>query len=80
MKTFNEIDVFQELSYEDFQILFNGQQLPLNESEKLSIEKEYYPMYKMFFDAGVGAEGSWLAIRNLFIMKNSQIAKRIINK
>jgi hypothetical protein len=78
MKTREEIDVKEILSLEDFITLFNH--LPLNEQEKQEVISDYYPMYKLFIESEVKAEDSWLAIRNLYVMKNQQIAKRISDK
>ena len=75
MKTFEEIDVKSPLSVEDFCTLFD--QLPLNEVEKISVKDEYFKMYTTFIQADVKPESSWIAIRNIFIVKNQDIANRV---
>jgi hypothetical protein len=75
MKTFEEIDVYKVLTLEDFITLFAH--LPLTEEEKIDVKTNYYTFYKLFIDSGVDPGQAWLAVKNIFIIKNQQIAKRI---
>jgi hypothetical protein len=74
MKTFEEINVEETLNFDDFYVLFH--QLPLNKKEKKSLS-EYYQMYTIFIGAEVKPIDAWVAVRNIFAIKNQQIAKRI---
>lgn len=74
MKTLNEINVEQKLSLEDFCTLF--MQLPLNENE-INELSNYYKMYELFISSNVFPKDSWVAIRNMYIIKNQQILDRI---
>jgi hypothetical protein len=75
MKTWDEINVYEKLSLEDFLVLFAH--LPLTEEEKSDLNESYYPMYQSFLDAEVEPRESWIAIRNIFVIKNKQIARRL---
>jgi len=75
MKTWDEINVCEKLSLEDFLVLF--EHLPLTKEEKSELNESYYPMYKSFLDAEVEPKESWIAIRNIFVIKNKQIARRL---
>lgn len=74
MKTWEEIDVNQVLSFEDFFTLFK--KLPLTEEESAEII-DYYKIYATFLEANVLPEIAWISTRNIFIIKNQQIADRI---
>jgi len=74
MKFFEEIDVKQKLAIEDFNTLF--EQLPLNEEEKNSLG-EYYKMYELFLQSDIDTERAWITVRNIFAIKNQQIADRM---
>ena len=74
MKFFEEIDVKQKLAIEDFNTLF--EQLPLNEEEKNSLD-EYYKMYELFLQSDIDTERAWITVRNIFAIKNQQIADRM---
>ena len=76
-KTWEEIDVNKILSIEDFCTLF--EKAPLNEEEKRSLG-EYYQMYEIFIGADVNPIDAWITIRNIFAIKNQQIAERIKNE
>lgn len=76
MKTFEEIDVKEILPFDDFSTLFG--QLPLNE-EEIAMLMDYYKMYDMFVKSGLDPEKSWITVRNIFAVKNQQIAARINN-
>lgn len=75
MKTIEEINIETSLEIKDFFTLFELQ-LPLNEEEKYSLH-EYYKMYNTFLDSEVNPKDAWLAIKNIFIIKNQQIKERI---
>jgi hypothetical protein len=74
MKTWDEIDIEKVLIFEDFVTLF--ERLPLNEKEKKELY-DYFQIYEIFLDADVSPKESWTATKNIFIMKNSEIATRI---
>ena len=75
--TYEEIDPTKTLELEDFITLFS--RLPLDEEEHRSLG-EYYQMYETFLKADVSPENSWVATRNVFIVKNPKIGERIIYK
>jgi hypothetical protein len=75
MKTYDEIDPCEFLALEDFKNLFSP--LPLLDSEISELSIGYYPMYTKFIEVGVSPKDSWLAVRNIFIVKNDQIGLRI---
>jgi hypothetical protein len=75
MKTWDEIDVKQVLSLEDFCMLFTDK-LPLNEEEKASLV-DYFKMYELFIKAELDPEKAWVTIRNIFAVKNQQLIERI---
>jgi hypothetical protein len=72
------IDITTELSKTDFLTLFVGQ-LPLEKAEIQKLVDVYFPVYHKFISSGVDPEGSWVAIRNLFVSQETQIAERIKN-
>ena len=76
-KSWDEIDVSQILSEEDFCTLFNDR-LPLTLEEKLSLN-EYYQIYEAFINAGVKPQEAWVVTRNIFAVKNQHIGERIKN-
>lgn len=76
MKTWDEINVDEVLPFEDFFTLFN--QLPLLKEEKESLSG-YYGIYESFINAEVKPRDAWIAVRNIFAVKEKQIADRIKN-
>jgi hypothetical protein len=77
MKTWEEIDVNEVIPLEDFCTLFK--KLPLNEEENESL-KDYYKMYETFVGAEVKPRDAWITVRNIFAIKNRQIADRLENE
>ena len=77
-KSWDEIDVNEVLIFEDFCTLFE-ERISLNEEEKSSLV-EYYEMYEIFLHAEVRPIEAWIATRNIFVIKNMQIAERIKNE
>lgn len=75
MKAWDEINVEEKLSFEEFFTLFAAK-LPLVEEEKKELFN-YYKMYEVFVAAEVKPIDAWVSIRNVFAFKNSQIAERI---
>jgi len=74
MKTWEEINIKEPLCSNDFNTLFNN--LPLNKKEIKELDN-YYAMYITFIQNEVNPEIAWLAIRNMFIIKNQQLHDRI---
>lgn len=72
--TYDEINPSKILTFEDFNLLFSP--LPLNEEEKRALP-EYFQMYTTFLSADVSPKNSWIATRNVFIVKNAQIGERM---
>jgi len=78
MNAIDLVDVKIKMSFEDFFILFSN--LPLNEKEKLEL-KDYYTIYELFISNGVEPETSWVATKNIFIVKKGpEIQKRMSNE
>lgn len=77
MKLWEEINVKEILTYEDFYTLF-AYKLPLTEQEKNELV-DYYKIYETFLKAGVDNETAWISTRNIFVVKNAQIGERIKN-
>jgi len=77
MKTWEEINVDEVLPFEDFFTLFIN--LPLNEEEKNELFS-YHQIYTKFVEAEVSPKDAWIATRNIFAIKNQQIAERIKNE
>jgi len=75
MKSWDEINVDEIMPLEDFLILFGH--LPLLEEEKQELTDFYYPMYTTFLTSEVNPADAWIATRNVFTIKNQQIAERI---
>jgi len=75
-KSIEEIDVYKELSPEDFLLLF--EQVPLLDTEVQELNEFYFPFYKKMLECNVIPETAWVATRNVFIVKNSEISKRYI--
>ena len=75
MKKWEEINPRELLTVDDFLTLF--EKAPLNEEEKLDLKGFYFPMYETFVQSDVTPENAWLAVRNVFVMKNPQITDRI---
>lgn len=74
MKTWEEIDVKEVLTLEEFETLFS--KLPLNEEEIKELH-QYYKMYTLFINSDIDPEKAWVTIRNIFAIKNQQIAERL---
>jgi hypothetical protein len=70
-----KIDVSLKLSIDDFLLLFT-EQLSLTDEEIEKLRNLYYPFYIGFISADVDPQGSWIAIRNLFISQETQIDER----
>ena len=75
MKNWDDINVEEKLSFEDFFTLF-ATKLPLIEEEEKELQN-YYEMYKTFLNAEVKPVNAWIAVRNVFIIKNPQIGERM---
>ena len=73
-----KVDINTELTKTDFLTLFVGQ-LPLEKAEIQKLIDVYFPVYSKFISSGVGPKTSWVAIRNLFVAQETQIAERIKN-
>ena len=73
MKTWEEIDVNEKIAFEEFYTLFS--KVPLTQEEKDGLY-EYYQMYEKFIEADVKPADAWVAVRNVFVIKNPQIADR----
>ena len=74
-KTIEEIDVYKRITQEEFMTLFSP--IPLLENEKKELELFYYDMYCAFLDSEVKPDQAWLAVKNVFIVKNPQIGTRL---
>lgn len=74
MKTWNEINVEEVLSLEDFLMLFS--KAPLLDEERAELP-EYHKVYETFVGAEVKPKDAWVATRNIFVVKNMQIGDRI---
>ena len=75
MKTVQEIDPKKEMDLDDFLVLFSH--LPLNEAEVQSLEENYYNMYQLFIAAGTEPVDAWLATRNTFTARETQVGQRL---
>ena len=74
MKTWDEIDVNEKLSLEEFCTLFSN--LPLNEEEIKELPN-YHEIYESFITSEVQPVDAWIAVRNIFAIKNQQVGERI---
>lgn len=73
-----DIDPKKSLSKEDFSELF--EQLPLTEEERGRVKEIYWQIYSLCLNhPEVPPEEAWLATRNTFIAKETQIKKRMEN-
>jgi len=71
-----KIDPTQPLTQKDFCELF--EQVPLNEQERKDIKEIYWGIYSVCLDhEEVSATDAWLATKNTFIAKETQIKERI---
>ncbi len=71
-----KIDPTQSLSREDFCELF--EQLPLNDEERSDIKEMYWGIYTVCLaNEEVSPADAWLATRNTFIAKETQIKDRM---
>lgn len=77
-KSWDKINPNEKLSKEEFLLLF--EHLPLNTLEIEKLKSEYWVIYEKFLTSGIEPQTSWLAARNLFINKESQIGERIENQ
>jgi hypothetical protein len=77
MKSLDEINVSLPLSIEDFITIFNHIQVPLTPEEKDRVKNEYFQMYTLFLINETVPETAFIAIKNLFALKESQIGARI---
>jgi hypothetical protein len=78
MKTIAEIDPTLPLSKKDFMTLFSH--LPLLPDEKDRLRNDYFKIYETFVDADTEPTNAWLATRNIFLVKETQIGDRQKNK
>lgn len=76
MKTWDEINVDEILPLEDFMTFFS--KLPLTEEEKTDLTG-YHQIYEKFVETEVKPKDAWIAVRNIFAVKNQQIAERMKN-
>lgn len=74
MKTWEEINVEEKLSLEDFLTLFSKLSLLPEEKEELS---NYHAIYETFLLSDVSPKDAWIVTRNIFAVKNGQIADRM---
>ena len=74
MKPWEEIDVNEKITFEEFYTLFS--KVPLTPEEKNGLY-EYYQMYEKFLEVDVNPTDAWIATRNVFVIKNNQIAERL---
>ena len=74
MKTWEEINVEEKLSLEDFLTLFS--KAPLLPEEKDTL-LDYHIIYETFLLGEVNPKDAWIATRNIFVIKNIQIRERI---
>ena len=74
MKPWEEIDVNEKITFEEFYTLFS--KVPLTSEEKNGLY-EYYQMYEKFLEVDVNPADAWIATRNVFVIKNNQIAERL---
>ena len=71
-----KIDPTQPLSQEDFCELF--EQVPLNEQERQDVKEIYWGIYQVCLEnEDVSPTTAWLATRNTFLVKESQIKERM---
>lgn len=74
-----KIDPTQPLSQDDFCELF--EQVPLNEEERKDIKEIYWGIYQVCLsNEDVSPTEAWLATRNTFIAKETQIKERMENE
>jgi len=69
-----KIDPTKELNIENFCELF--EQVPLNNKERKDIKEIYWELYQLCIQH-VEPSQAWLATRNTFIAKETQIKERI---
>ena len=73
-----KIDPTKELTQLEFCELF--EQVPLNEQERADVKEMYWGIYQVCLaNEEVSATDAWLATRNTFIAKETQIKERIEN-
>jgi len=73
-----KIDPTKPLNRKDFCHLF--EQVPLNEEERNDVKEMYWGIYGVCLgNADVSPSEAWLATRNTFIAKETQIKERIEN-
>lgn len=75
MKNWDEINVEEKLSFEDFFTLI-AFKLPLLEEEKADL-LNYHKMYEAFLNAEVKPIEAWITVRNIYAIKNPQIGERL---
>jgi len=74
-----KIDPTQPLSHEDFCELF--EQVPLNDEERADVKEIYWGIYEVCLaNEEVSPTEAWLATRNTFIAKETQIKERMENE
>jgi hypothetical protein len=69
------IDVTKPMSWNEFYCLFA--QLHLTVDEEISLKNEWFVIYELFIKNDVVPETAWIATRNMFVIKNQQIAERL---
>ena len=73
-KKWREINPLEKMNQNEFLILFSH--LPLKPEETIRLKTEYWGMYEKFLEIDVDPKTSWLAVRNIFSLKEAQIAQR----
>jgi len=69
MKTFDEINVEEALNEEDFATLLNASALNASEKKNVPI---FFKLYCQFLEAGTQPMQSWIAIKNIILLKRAQ--------
>ena len=73
-KAYEDIDPNEILSLQEFLTLFSP--LPLNMEEKEGLGF-YFQMYEKFITSEIKPVDAWITVRNIFAIKNQQIAERM---
>ena len=76
MRTIEQIDITQAIDKEEFCMIFESQ-LPLNQTEKEKLRRDYFPMYALFVTNGVQPAMAFDATKNVFLSQETQIKERI---
>ncbi len=74
----DSIDIEKQMSWNDFYTLFSVLKVKLTSEEEIELKEFYFKMYELFITNGTDPKTSWIAVKNIFIVKKGpELVKRM---